>query len=415
MLQAGDLLCNGYLSIETYFPDRETDESCSIEAFSDFIDETTTIVDQIEAQDSDFYRIDKMYRRTHNDAMMIGYNGLSHFSSCETEQVKQFMGNMGFRDNGNWAFFGEGSTSFADCFMGLKYMISQYDETAKPYQKLMTYQDKYVYQNPFALSLAFGTTDAITEVSADTGNHFEYQNALAESFSGDPYDIYRPVLLKDIKLVNVEEQDHIYKKIDQEQEGYIEYQFSADSSDFIYMYFDAPSIQDTTIVINDLEKASYFSRYGWSIREVGHFNPGELVRIRVYLNQEQIEIDNYEFYYEDETELANWYQDAEKTTCQIQKNSSSHLIGTINAAEGTDLIVFSIPYDTNWNVKIDGNTVKTKEVLDCLMAADITSGTHTIEMRYIPSGFLRGLPVSLLSFLILVVIVCYEKRKKKAS
>lgn len=434
MLQTGDLLCNGYFSIDTYFADKseEAAVSDSIDSYADFVDETTTIIDYIKKKDTGLYRIDKLYRRTHNDAMLIGYNGLSHFSSTETDKAKRFMGLMGFRDNGNWAFYGDGSTAFADCFMGLKYLLSQYDETAKPYEKMAAYQGKYVYQNPYALGLAFGTTEAIKSLPSlekmgdlekpdPKFDHFEFQNELADSFSNQTYEIYRQIQIqdKDIELVNVKESTNetgkSYEKIEKEKEAYIEYQFTADSSDFIFMYFNAPTVQDTTIVINGLEKPSYFSRYGWSVREVGHYNPGETVSIRMYLDQDQIELQSYQFYYEDTKELAGWYQDASRTVSSINKVSSSHLTGTVQMAEDAELLVFSIPYETDWTVKLDGKKVKTEEVLDCLLAVETTPGTHTIEMRYVPKGFLVGLPVSVISFIVLMMLFINENKRKKTG
>ena len=413
MLQVGDLLCNGYLSINSYFPDKDHEfESYSIDAFADFVDDTTAIIEDLEKKDPGFYRVEKMYRRTHNDAMLIGYNGLSHFSSCETNQVKGFMGKLGFRNNGNWAFYGEGSTSFADCLMGLKYLLSQYDETAKPYEQKAIYGDKFVYQNPYALDLAFATTSSILTIPTEQLNHFEYQNEIAGSFSGKQYEIYEPVELKEIHLVNIRKTDNRYQKIDLEKDAYIEYRLLAEKDDFVYMFFDAPTTQDTTIFVNDLEKGSYFTNYGWSIRETGYFNPGETVNVRIYLNQSEIIIDGYEFYYEKNQELADWYEDASRTVCSITKESSSHLTGMIDAAPDAELVVFSIPYEKDWKVKIDGKTIETKRVLNGLLAADITPGHHTIEMSYIPQGFIIGLPISVASFLILMVFLVYDKSKK---
>lgn len=414
MLQIGDLLCNGYFSINSYFPNRDTAfEEYSIEKYSEFVDETTEIINSIQNTDPGFYRIEKMYRRTHNDAMMIGYNGLSHFSSCETDQVKNFMGELGFRNNGNWAYYGEGSTTFSDCLMGVKYLLSQYDETAKPYSLISAYSDKYVYQNPYALALGFGTTDEIKNVQFHENEHFAYQNEIANSFANEKYEIYRPVQLENIELANVKKVDTVYQKIENEKEAYIEYQLRADSNDFIYMYLDAPTIQETTIYVNDLEKNDYFSRYGWSIREVGYFQPDEQIKVRIYLNQNQITIDNYEFYYENQKELDEWYQTAAKTKCSIIKNSSSHLTGTLNVAEETERIVFSIPYEKDWIVKIDGKKVETEKVLDSLLSITISPGEHSIELIYLPKGFIIGLVISIITGIIILAHIIYEKTSSK--
>ena len=176
-----DLSYNAYVSVNAYFPGKEEDNTITIQAFKDFVDETSAITARIAGEDPSFYRLEKLYRRSNNDAMLIGYNGLSHFSSCETEQAMGILESLGFRNNGNWAFYGEGSTSFADCFMGVKYMLSQYDETPKPYEKIFEYNDKTVFKNPYAMPLCFTMNDDCLDLKAGDFDHFSYQNALAGS------------------------------------------------------------------------------------------------------------------------------------------------------------------------------------------------------------------------------------------
>ena len=42
-----DLSYNAYVSVNAYFPDKENDSSITIQAFKDFVDETTAITDHI--------------------------------------------------------------------------------------------------------------------------------------------------------------------------------------------------------------------------------------------------------------------------------------------------------------------------------------------------------------------------------
>ena len=123
VLQFADSLYNGSVSLDAYFEDKYSREE-SLEEYKDYIDSTQAMIDYVNGQDSSFFRMDKLFRRSNNDPLMFAYNGLSHFSSCETDQVKTFMGRMGFRNNENWAFYGDASTGFADCFMGLKYLFN---------------------------------------------------------------------------------------------------------------------------------------------------------------------------------------------------------------------------------------------------------------------------------------------------
>jgi uncharacterized membrane protein YfhO len=411
LIAAADATYNAYVSLNAYFPEKQEDQTITLEAFKSFVDETKAIVDHINNEDKGLYRIEKLYRRSNNDAMLIGYNGLSHFSSCETEQAMRFLGSLGFRDNGNWAFYGEGSTTFADCFMGMKYMLSQYDETPKPYYMVYNYSDKSVFLNPYAMPLCFTMDDDCLSLSIEGKDHFSYQNALARSMGYNGPGIFNKVENVEQTLYNLEKEGNTYTVTDTADEAYIEYSFTNTRNDFIYMYFDADDFQDTRIVVNGLEKQPYFTTYGWSIRELGHYPVGEKITLRIYADQDKITLTDYEFYYEDKQAIADWYAAATVDKCELDKITSSHLTGRVDIKEGKKLLVFSFPYEKEWTVLIDGNKALNKRAADGLLAVDISKGEHEIELKYMPKGFIIGVPVSAFFLIILILLIIRSGKK----
>ncbi len=404
ILQMTDSFYNGSYSVDEYYEDKFSDEE-SLAEYKAYIDTTQALVSYINEQDLSFFRMDKLYRRSHNDPLMFAYNGLSHFSSCETDDVKTFMGRMGFRNNENWAFYGDASTSFADCFMGVKYLLSQYDETGKPYKWLNTMAYKTIFTNPYALPLGFGMDESVKFINMLEKDPFRLQNNIASHFSKTNYQIYRPVKIAEIRLNNVEEINHVYTKIDPDQDASVEYVLSISSNNFIYMYFDAPEKQHATLFINEDDKGEYFNDYEWSIRECGYYSPGDTVSVRFMLDEDSIEIDNAYFYYESGQVLKAWYKDAVSTSCHINKLSSSHLTADVNVADASDYIVFSVPYDDDWRIRVDGKKVKPVKVMDALMAVKISGGEHSIDMMYIPDGIIIGGPITLICGIIASIIL----------
>lgn len=410
-LSMTDGLYNGAVSIDAYYEDKFAEEE-SIDAYKEYIDQTQDLVSYINEQDSSFFRMDKLFRRSHNDPLMFSYNGLSHFSSCETDQAKTFMGRMGFRNNKNWAFYGDSSTAFADCFMGVKYLLSQYDETAKPYKWLYTSEGKRIFTNPYALPIGFGMDESAKYIDMSEKDPFKLQNNIASHFTKTNYQIYRPVKVSEIKLNNVSRRDNEYTKIDPDAEASVEYILSISSDNFFYMYFDAPEKQNATLFINDDDKGSYFNDYEWSVREGGYYQPGETVSIRLVLDDDSICIDNAYFYYESKQVLKAWYKDAVSTTCNISKITSSHLTANVNAAYPSEYLVFSIPYEDDWRVKIDGNRVKTFKIMDALLAVKVPRGEHEVDLKYIPKGLIFGLPITIISCITTFCIFYIYFRKK---
>ena len=410
-LQFADGFYNGQVSVDAYFEDKYS-EGNSLAAYTEYIDSTQSLLDYISQQDSSLFRLDKLYRRSHNDPLMFAYNGLSHFSSCETDQAKEFLGKMGFRNNTIWAFYGDASTSFADCFMGVKYLLSQFDETSKPYKWLYTEDEKRVFLNPYALSLGFGMDKDVRNINMNEKDPFKLQNEIASCFTQTNYQIYRPVRISEVRLNNVTADGNVYKTINPEEEASVEYIMSIASSDFIYMYFDAPESQRVTLYINGDEKGDYFDDYSWSVREGGYYKPGEEISIKFELEEDTLEIDNAYFYYESAQVLKAWYKDAVSTSCNISKITSSHLSAKVNAADGADYIVFTIPYEDDWKVKVDGKKVKPIKVMNALMAVKITGGEHDIDLHYIPRGLIVGTPISIISLIATFCVFFVGSRKK---
>ncbi len=410
-LQFADSFYNGQVSVNSYFEDKYS-EGNSLEAYTEYIDSTQSLIEYVNKQDSSLFRLEKLYRRSHNDPLMFGYNGLSHFSSCETDQAKSFLGKMGFRNNNIWAFYGDASTSFADCFMGVKYLLSQYDETSKPYKWLYTEDEKQIFLNPYALSLGFGMDEDVRRINMNMKDPFKLQNEIASCFTQTNYEIYRPVRISDVKLDNVYEEDGVYKTIDISKEASVEYVMSISSNDFIYMYFDAPEPQNATLYINGDDKGSYFDDYSWSIREGGYYTPGEEISIKFVLDDETLEIDNAYFYYESSKVLKAWYKDAVSTSCNISKKTSSHLTAKVNVADTAEYIVFSIPYEEDWKVRLDGKKVKPVRMMDSLLAVKVSPGEHDIDLSYIPYGLIIGAPISIGSLIAIFCVVFVRFRKK---
>ena len=78
-----------------------------------------------------------------------------------------------------------------------------------------------------------------------------------------------------------------------------------------------------------------------------------------------------------------------------------------------DQIIFtSIPYDTNWDIYIDGKKVKPVKILNSLMGIKAKEGQHIIKLEY-KYHLLIPILISLTSFLVLLLKAIKRKGDKK--
>ena len=389
----------------------------SLTEYQIFLDKTGSIIDKIKDQDDEFYRIEKYYRRSHNDTMQFDYSGLTHYSSCEKKETIAFMGKMGFRDSGNWAFYNNGSTSFVDSLFGVKYIISQYDTTGKPYQKLFQKEEYTVFKNPYALSLAFGSDEKILKQDYKDDNVFQIQNNIADSVNGKENHIFMEAPVKSTRLINLEEQKKdnysIYTKKDATKEACIEYEIEIESNQIFNSYFTAPGTQKAQVYIDEINMGSYFDKYRWDIIDMGNQEEGKTIKVKINLLEDSIKLRNAYFYYEDKEALKNWYQQVSESKCKIRKVTSSHLKGEVDLKE--DYLVFSIPYEKEWKVYIDGTQVETEKAINMLLTVKVGKGKHSIEMKYVPAGRTAGICIAGVFLLLLAGITIFEKSLLKLN
>ena len=143
-------------------------------SYRSFIDRVQPIVDEVKEMDDSFYRMEKTIHRKTNDNLALGMRGLSNSTSTLNAKIIEFLKKAGLSSKSHWSKYG-GSTPVVDAIMGIKYLIAEKDEQVSPlYREVLNYEDDLVaYENPYALSIAFGVNEALDE--------FEFGNALYTS------------------------------------------------------------------------------------------------------------------------------------------------------------------------------------------------------------------------------------------
>ena len=386
LIQAADLSYSAYDAIGKY-------DLASLSDYQKYINDTGKAVADIRETDSTLYRTEKYFRRTHNDAMMFDYAGLSHFSSSEKKDKFAFMRAFGFRNNGNWTFYNEGSTLFADCFFGVKYLISQFDTTGKGYQIIYNDSGECVYENNDALPLMFSSDAAVRDVDyEDSDDPFRFQGKLADAITGSDMNIFTPLKCAEKTL----------------SDGSVEFDCSVQKAGLVEMYFTAPGLQNTEIYINDEDRGQYFATYRWNVMEYGQHDKGDTIKIRIASNDgTAVNVTDAYIYTEDIEKIRQFSKEVNTDDSSLEKISSSHYRGNITSSTGC--LLFTIPYDDAWSIKIDGRKTEAKKAAGMLLSADITPGTHNVEIKYVPAGRIAGAAISIICVIWLMLYLIISK------
>lgn len=352
--------------------------------FSGYVERVEPLIDEIKNRDNSLYRIEKDFDYSMNDAMLLNYKGLSHYSSCEDDSVRKYIAKMGLRAHERYAFYNQGATVFTDCFLGVKYFISRFDTNIKGYSDFAVNneEDAYVFKNDMALPLAFVVNADAKDVELSDKYLFDNQNNLIKCFDYSE-DIYTPAKFT-MNPVNLSVDGDTYTKIDENEDAYLEYEITMSGDNNLYLYLTAPEIQGARILINDFDSDNYFSDIRWNIKPLGAFKTGEDVNIKVLLTGDSLIVNDSFFYEENLNDIAKWHDTAMSLgTVNLVEIKSSHLTGDASVKK-EGYIAFSIPYDDSWKCTVDGQIIKPERILDGLLGIPISKGNHKFEIKYSP-------------------------------
>ena len=350
---------------------------------AEFRGETRPLVDAVRALDGGFYRMEKTYHRSLNDALGLGYRGITHYSSLFHRDLLTLTGRLGMAQNYFWNGY-IGSTPLTDTLFGVKYVLSK---TPLPYTPLMEQGGVTVYENPHALPAAFVTERA---PGFPTGGRdcFALQNALARHLGGT--DVFIPVT-----------------GVVRDGSGYT---FTAENGRPVYAYFPVSRHSNASLYVNgELAVPRYFSADDNNALYLGVFTPGEEVTVSFDVRPEDAALAGEYLYTLDTEALAGLAGLLRAGGLRDAEYTASGLRGHVRAESGGALLI-SIPYDKGWTVKINGRKTDIQPALGAFMAVPVPAGEFTVEMTFRPAGLALGIAVSLITAAGLAVYAGLRRR-----
>ena len=385
--------------------------------YYDFIDHTKPAVHRVQTMDGGLYRMEKTFYFCINDPLLLGYRGLSHFSSSFNRAVPRFLGQMGLRDTGFWANYNRGTTAEAESLLGLRYLLSGDDLTVvKGYEDLGEETGTRIYRNRNALPLALLADPSLLTLDMTQKDLFALHNAIWPCLDASGLPILTPADPPRVSTHNLTVQvsaDGItrYRKIDQSLPASLCYEIDITETDPLYYYFSAPSLQEAELFLNDTDMGAYFDEYQWDIACAGRHIPGETVLLEIRPKDEELEIEHGLFYYEHLDRLADAAARIQRSSPVICQDSGTRFSGSYSAGEDT-LLLFTIPYEEGWELRVDGEKTELIPAMDALLAAQVPAGEHRYSLRFVPPGLYPGMALSAAGAVLLLTSYVVQKRKR---
>lgn len=418
-------------------------------------------VDAIKMTDDSFYRMEVGEQRipmTGNNPMLYGYNGVSHGGSDDRNATRTALSQLGVHRYDMRNYYDKGIPAATDTLLGLKYIISKEDlSEQKGYEKVTGAIDWGVYKNNNALPVSFLANSTIEDAEIDYEDIFDNLNKTWAAISGknenvfqeeqgeiifsshniiDPKEIERSEAVNivskrdaeleklisnsspdaddqesgeenDQRLLGSEVQAESLKE-PPENKSYIEYSWVASQDGPVYSYNRSGMMDD-------------IGSYGMVLCYEGYYHKGDTITGYVsvaanYVTQGILEdfAGRFKAAYAELGSLEKLSREILRRPSSIEKVKDTFLRGHIEVDEG-QLLMFTIPYDEGWTLTVDGHETELKQVLGAFMVAEVGSGQHVYELKFMPTGLKAGLVAAsaALVVLLIVIIVDWKLHKKR--
>ncbi|MDE7321841.1 MAG: YfhO family protein [Lachnospiraceae bacterium] len=378
----------------------------------------------VQNEGNDFFRFEKFARRTQNDAMLIGFHGGSYFSSTLNSLVSDFYEKYGMKGSRvNYCY--DGATPVTAALLANRYMLYTIDRGYDNLFELADTEGKlYLYKNNYSLPLGYMVTeDDVDDESLDNLENLTDDTAPfgnSEEFITD--DIFIGSSLNELftDAEEIEENLHDDDKIDknlnpiQRQNKLVRHlgingdvftQVEAESDgDQAYIYIEkdahyyayASNTKIDTIKLNYEEQSKSFSQIKKKyILDLGYHKAGE----RLSLKSENGESLNLAAYQVNEPVLSQFISRLSRQTLTIDSYTETSLYGHIRVTSAGQLVL-AIPYDPGWTLYVDGAETDMDLFEDTFISMYLDEGTHSIELKYFPTGLIPGVIVSVICVLL---------------
>lgn len=366
-------------------------EQYTVDDYSAFVSEYAEAVEKINSlEQGEIFRMEKDSFRTLNDPMLLGYNGLSHFSSTEETSLRTAYEKLGYINSGVYT----PNTLFADSLIGLKYLLAKNAPTV--HFKYADSADKLsVYKNSSAFPLAFLCEKVVQKTLAD--NPIEYQNKIAQKVLNLEKPLFTPVL----QFSLYDETNNLFsdKGIVPSKANFV---FTAEKDGAYYALINKVLDIPVTVVANGLSQPEN------SIINLGNYKKGDKIPLYIEGISTPYQMNTPSVYCMD-TQL--FYANT-PVFCEQMVFTNGELSFNITSDKPSNVLI-TLPYDKSITAQVNGENIKVQNSFDGLCSLAIKAGENNIVLSYRLKGGQLGIAFTIVAILILIITVYFEYKRKR--
>ena len=351
-------------------------------------------IKEIENKDNNFYRMELSTSTVHNSPSLLNYNGINHFNSVKNAKTLNFLNKFNYQVIDDTSVEFNNYNPYLTSLLGIKYINGSKDEM---YYENVYNENPYMYLNKDALSLGYMIYNK--EFKESNSSYQNTENLINSMLNTDikRYKVIDNFNGEDTEIKEIDNKKYVISKTSIK----IEMEDKASNSMFLIPSRNISFVANYSIFINDEEIKDAV------IKQSPIFiNKGDTYKIIIKSNLSKTELNSLKWYQIDYDKYIETINELKKNEFNITKyNKDDHIEGNIDVNNDKNVLLLTIPYDKGWNIYVDDNKVNYDICFDSFICLDLDKGKHNIKMNYVPSGFIVGLIISSLAFIVTIIYI----------
>ena len=351
-------------------------------------------IKEIENKDNNFYRMELSTSTVHNSPSLLNYNGINHFNSVKNAKTLNFLNKFNYQVTDDTSVEFNNYNPYLTSLLGIKYINGSKDEM---YYENVYNENPYMYLNKDALSLGYMIYNK--KFKESNSSYQNTENLINSMLNTDikRYKVIDNFNGEDTEIKEIDNKKYVISKTSIK----IEMEDKASNSMFLIPSRNISFVANYSIFINDEEIKDAV------IKQSPIFiNKGDTYKIIIKSNLSKTELNSLKWYQINYDKYIETINELKKNEFNITKyNKDNHIEGNINVNNDKNVLLLTIPYDKGWNIYVDDNKVNYDICFDSFICLDLDKGKHNIKMNYVPSGFIVGLIISSLAFIVTIIYI----------
>ncbi len=387
----------------SYYPTKKADSEAVVETML-----------QRESETVDLWRAEVAMKQTLNDGTLLGFNGVSVFSSAANSRVSAFLQSIGMAASvaGNRYVYQE-ADPFTNLLLGIKYLIDRNGRNLNSlyFRELARQGDVALLENKAYLSLGFLVNDNALEYDASQNSGIPYDrlNRLFREMTGIEEPLFSSVSVSDVRAVGTAElsgktSSGFQVKGVCDEDNYVEATIVMPADGTLCIYSKGSGTSDVIFFRNGERQYTWSDSYGYN-RCMGAFSVGDEISLRYRAKKSDstgsVTLGAAIF----RTGLFDQaYEQLAEGSMIPTEVTDTHVEGAVRVYEPS-LLYLSIPADEGWNLTVDGEPRRITALGDAMIGVHLEPGLHAIALDYEAPGFALGLKISVISLAVFLAFL----------